>query len=781
MPANRITLRNKTLTVSFTRVHDGAWQPEWFRLGRRAMLRFKDHEFLNIGAIRVREGTLQQRAKDRLRFGGAVAFAGTLVDWTVEIALPSDGQAGFTITTRMVPRTTPIEVLEALSTFELPYEYDGTEHMMTVMSQQPIFRFEGSEQRAGAGYKHPFWYYGKPARAHLTFPSNSPLMCCRVANADGSNARCTMLIGNWARCSVHDLFAQPTRRDEHGRQGRKFLIGAVNWNASLHKDPNVLVDPETGLSQQVLIDCAGALPQTRWDLWLATGWERMCRLHFPTDGRVPAWDVARSRGAGWVEAAEWLAAQFQKEEGCPGFFYPQTGSCVYAPHTRPKWDANGVGLFCGQWLGPLDYLAHVWRDRAIRASLPRLERLFAADQGHSPESIWTIGPAPMYCAVLRKARLSGVSRPVRAKLQDWVHRRTAYTLRPPAGARRGDGGILAWDAFTNLLAADLFDRKACEAAAREYLALVNARLDDAWWAFNCAAEGDDVAAGNARPFGHGIAMSANLLAWQRFGDPAYLAAAERFGNILLAMHFITANTSPTPDLDTRGWANGSNSGRDQLCNLPPWETAFSLEQLALAILSGLNREGFYDVLWLFSHTGLAMFPKARTLKRIYTPDLKPLYRPIDSLATERAYYLTLPYLAYEEPWDQTMLAGYQGVEPIICSLLFGGGLVRCTDDRVMALVPQAAVYDEAVADRFTVHLWNPTEAVVETALHTTVAEKQRSAWQCGGALRGRVSAEHPATRTLAVPPRVVTKVTLRNESPCRRPCASPYADLDVKL
>ncbi len=773
----RVTLNNGPQSVSFAATEGNRFRPEWFRLAERPMLRFKDHEFLNVGAVRVTAGELRERGEDFLLFGGEVEFAKVMVGWSVRVSLPADGGAGFTVTTQLRPLTEPVEMLEAMTCFELPYEYDGTEHQMTVMSQQPIYRFEGDTQLNGVGYVHPFWYYGKAGRAHLTYPSNSPMMCCRVANADGTNERCTMLIGNWQLCSFKDMFAQPTRalnkekadnpypdqklKAAPGRRGRKFLIGALNWNTSLHKDPNVLVEVEQGLSQEVLLDFAGAMPQERWDLWLASGWERMVKVHFPKDGHVPAWEVARSCGAGWIEAAEWLSQQFQKPEGYPGFFYPAGGICVYAPGTRPKWDSAGAAGFCGQWLGPLSYLAHVWKDEQIAESTSRVERIFATDTAHSPEQIWTIGMTPQYCGAMRKARLTGVSDAVMAKIKDWVLRRTEVVLHPQEGQRRGDAGILAWDAFANLLGADLFDGKNREAAARELLGRINQRLSDNGWSFNCAAEGDLVAAGNARPFGHGIAMSANLLAYERFGDRKYLDAAEKFGNIMLGLHFITHNNSPAPDLDTRGWANGSNSGRDQLCNLPPWETAFALEQLAYIIEAGKGREGFYDVLWLFAHTGLAMFPKARTHKRLYTSGLEPVYRRVEEIASEREFYQKLPYLAYEEPWDQTMLAGYQGVEPLICCLFFGGGLVASEDDRVLALVPRAAMYDQKVAEEFTVHLWNPLTAPIETALRLTVAVKRGENWSCTGALQDTVTSADPTTKAVTVPPRQVTKVTFK--------------------
>src|SRR5262249_50848286 len=160
--------------------------------------------------------------------------------------------------------------------------------------------------------------------------------------------------------------------------------------------------------------------------------------------------------------------------------------------------------------------------------------------------------------------------------------------------------------------------------------------------FNCAAENDLVGAGQSRPFGHAIAATANILAWRRFENPKYLQAAERFRNILLSLHFIAYNESRSPDLDTRGWSHGSTGGRDQLAQLPPWETGHALLQLGGMITSGLGRDAIYDVLWLHSRTGLAQFPKARALKRLYNPDMSVAYRSIESLPTEREFYLRYP-------------------------------------------------------------------------------------------------------------------------------------------
>ncbi len=773
-----LVLKNGGQTATFALLKKSRYRPEWFRIGKRPMLRFKDHEWLNIGGLRVTEGDLLDSGRDFFLFGGRESFGGTLVDWRVRICVPVDGRSGFTVRTELIPAVEPIEVLEAMTCYETPYEYDGSEHSMVMMCQQPVYRFEGEKQLNGAGWMQPIWYYGKKGRAHLTYQSASPIMAHRIAMPDGKNSRCVMLIGNWDVCSVHDIFAQPTRAlsegaedrifsDKNllcapGRHGMKYLMGVVNWNNSLVKDPNVLVEAGRGLRQEVTVDFRGELPEERWDVWLADGWERLCGIHFPKDGRVGAYEVAKSRGATWTDAAQWLADQCIKPEGCPGFFNPERGTCVYAPNTRPKWDC-GVPFFAGQFTGPLAYLGHLWNDPKIRSAADRLEKIFEKDTAHDPSSLWTIGLTPMYVALLRKAQVAGLGKAIAEKLEKMLRKRTDTMLNPPE-SRRPDPGMLAWEAVANLVAADVYDAKHHLKAAKELISRVNARLDGEFWTYNCAVEGDLVGAGQARPFGHAIGITANWLAWKRFGDAKYLESASRFANLFLGMHCITWNESPTPDLDTRGWCHGSTGGRDQIAQIPPWETGLSMEQLGFLIREGKAREGHLDVLWLFAHTGLAQFPKARTMKRVYRPDMSVTYLPIDSLPTEREFYLKLPYLAYENPWDQTMLAGYQGVEPILLSLYLGGGLASSTDDRVLLVVPQVVDYDVTVAERFTAYLWNPLDAPVQTSIRANVAARRGEAWRCTGAVNAEFEGGRFESAPFEVPPRRLVRCEFRRSA-----------------
>jgi len=69
---NRLIIRNGDQSATF--VTDGdSYRPEWFRDGDRPMLRFKDHEWLNISAVRVTRGAL--RASSEMTRSGVAALA----------------------------------------------------------------------------------------------------------------------------------------------------------------------------------------------------------------------------------------------------------------------------------------------------------------------------------------------------------------------------------------------------------------------------------------------------------------------------------------------------------------------------------------------------------------------------------------------------------------------------------------------------------------------------------------------------------------------------------
>lgn len=776
-----ITLHNGSSTITFHQTGE-YYRPEWIRDGVMPVLRFKDHEWLNIGPLRITEGKLLQQSAHHLCFGGTVAYAGTTVTWSVQVLLPADGLEGFTIRTSLLPAE-PIELLDALSCFETPYDYSGKEERMIVIAQQPVYLSKGDQEISGAGFTQPIWYYGRPGKAHLTYQSSTPMMTARLAEEDGSNLRHIMIIGNWQVCSVKDLIAQPTRYLHNnttdipfpdpqlelakGKRGYKFLVGAVNWTASLHKDPNVLVDIANGLRQELTIIAKNNMPADHWDGWLADGWERLCRTHFPHDGIVPAYQSVAERNISWRTAAEWLSSGVAKPAGYVGLYEPGKGLIGYSASTRPRTGDTPQywRIFCGQWAGPIAYLGHVWDDEQLLKAADSLENdaLYEIKPLIHAEAINTISYTPHYLGLIRKGKINSLTDYSKEVIAQYLPRHSQVLLDPPAGAKRGDAGLIAWDALANIAAADIFPSEEYEQTARELLSRVNDKLDAAFWTFNCAVEDDLVGAGQSRPFGHGIAASANLLAWRRFGDDKYLQAAKRFANLTLAMHFIVHNESPSFDLDTRGWAHGSTGGRDQIAQLPPWETAYALQQFAPLLCEGQGRSGIYDVLWLHSHTGLAQFPIARVLKRIYNPDMSITYRPMDELATERAFYKNLPYLSYENPWDQTMLAAYQGAEPLLLSLYYGDGLVHAEDSRILTLIPEAADYSPNLTDSFIVHCWNPTSQPISTRLHAVIAEKRKENYRMEGNNSANLTAAQPTSEQITIPPREVYKIRFLRE------------------
>ena len=122
------------------------------------------------------------------------------------------------------------------------------------------------------------------------------------------------------------------------------------------------------------------------------------------------------------------------------------------------------------------------------------------------------------------------------------------------------------------------------------------------------------------------------------------------------------------------------------------------------------------MLWYFARTGLAQFPAARTRKRILDEAMVAHFVPRDTIGSERDFYDILPYLAYENPHDQTLLASYQGTDCLMAEPAFCNGLAKADDVRLGVIVPQAALMAESVLTRRTVHVWNPTRKPIDSTI-----------------------------------------------------------------
>jgi len=217
--------------------------------------------------------------------------------------------------------------------------------------------------------------------------------------------------------------------------------------------------------------------------------------------------------------------------------------------------------------------------------------------------------------------------------------------------------------------------------------------------------------------GYGHAISANVRAFHQTRDTRFLAAARRCARLLVATSVMTHDGSPAPDFDWRGWCHGTLGGRDQHAQCPPWETSNALMCMTELMTEQDLEPGCYDTLWYYERTGLAQFPQARTHKRIWDPTMKTVrFVPREKLVSERDFYDVLPFLAYENPADQTLLASYQGSDCLEGELLFGGGLASADDPRLSVLVPHAALMDPSVAYHRTVKVWNPTNKTIDATV-----------------------------------------------------------------
>src|SRR5580658_8276289 len=83
---DNVILRNGALSATFARDDETGYRPEWIRTGERPALRFKDHEWLNVGGTRVTSGHLIRQSDRELDFDGTVLFGGETVEWSVTIA-----------------------------------------------------------------------------------------------------------------------------------------------------------------------------------------------------------------------------------------------------------------------------------------------------------------------------------------------------------------------------------------------------------------------------------------------------------------------------------------------------------------------------------------------------------------------------------------------------------------------------------------------------------------------------------------------------------------------
>ena len=738
---NSVSLTVDGLRALFVRKND-LWFPDWFYQGERRMLRFKDHEWLSVGHVRGGMAGLETR-DERLIFSGRVSYGTTAVEQRVVIEPARDGGPGFTIETTLRAEQN-IELLEALASFETPYEYDGREDSLIVMGAQAVVHWKDGRLLTPPVYRNPAWIYNHPEQARTATQPWSPHVAHRLRRLDGSNARWIRFIGHKEECSFPEMFVTTTRAvgtdgtnithsSGKGVRGWKYIPCALNWSSSLVKDPNILCRAGEELRQVVSVDFTGD-PGAGCDEWVYGGWERLLAMGLPADGKVAAYAVARKQGASWRKASEWSIGVLRTD--------PIDILYNYLPGTRPK-AARREGYVPAQWLAPAAFQAVVLQDDSLRERVAGL-----LDTAHA--EYWrtrgeqVFGSGEIQCQLLPSLQALSLLGDECAALRRELERVLRVFRKSSSSIGRSNNGTKAVAASAALYAWRVYGEKAWRKLFLKWIDEVDANIEkEKWWWTSAQAERD--AASQIRPLGMGYVVEANLRAYRETGDAAYLKAALFYGRMVLAVCAAPLDQGLSEDLDLRGWMNGTNTGRDQICQIPPWET-FSAAR-AIGALAGCAEVpgSMYDTVWYLQRTGLAAFPAARTLKRIhgaeYLTDKR--YVPIGDIASEADFYLKYPYMAYENPHDQTLLAAYQS-EPIWNALVLGGILAEASDDRVLALVPGAAVFDFTRLEDMSIRLWNPTPSEIRTDVE--IAGGRRS------------------IKDVSVPPRSAVSLTLDRES-----------------
>jgi hypothetical protein len=740
MKTQRIDIANGSKRAVFLNDGEG-WRPDWFYEADRPMLRFKDHEWLSLGHVRpLHAAAATAEEGGRYLFSGRAAYGATPVNWTVSVSPDLEG-GGFLVESCFTSDAA-IELLEAYTSFETPYEYDGSETATTVIGMNPVVRWKGGARLSPPVWQHPAWMYTHRQSARCTGPSNAPYVCQSLTGAKDVADRHVTVVGDWNICRVRDIFMTPTpKAPGTQRHGFKFIVGALNWSSASAKDPNVLFAGGQPHAQRVAVDYATALPGGTFDTLLLGAWRRAAAFSRPAEGRIEAFERTVERGVTWQTATRWLHEVFTSGKATEGFFRPGVGLCTYAPGTRPKAPEDYGWGFWTQWSGPLRYRALLTGDPKLAAACDRHDAEFAKAAGTMRFFNGIVGSAALLPTVWW-IHGGGRGSLLQRALQPVLENTLESSRRENGGPRAMDYGSQAGIAEALLLAGEVYGRADMTQQAHVLLAEMNTQLDADFWAFNCGPTGNLDHGGQIRALGQGHAILVNLVAARQTGDRRFREAAHRFARYLLAVNYACHNGSADPDFDWRGWCNGSNAGRDQIGEFPPWETQEGLLGIAALMADDELEDSFHDVLWCFARTGLAQFPAARRLKRIHDESMRVRYVPREQVASERDFYDVLPYLVYENPHDQTMLAPYQGPDCLLGELVHGGGLARADDPRLGVLVPRAATMDPRETTERRVLLWNPTDQ----PLRATVS----ACWADGCVTQANVNAEPRTAQSLAI-------------------------------
>lgn len=719
--SERLILGSGSLKAEFVCDENG-WTPGWFYEEEgKPLLRFKDHEWLSLGrVVTVTHAEKVEKGEGRAVFSGKTEILGCPVRWQVTVEAAPGADGFFRVHSQIDPDEL-IELVEAFTFFETPYDYDGSEQSTVLLGANPATVWDGDKPLTPPKWNNPEWVYQREEAARMTYPAHLPTIFHRLRAQDGSE-RYVSLAANFDVCPFKEIFVTPTRtvRDNTNDywdfkrdklRGYKYTAGALNWSGSYVKDPNVGI-AKGGMAQEVLVSASSACPGDGIDAAMMRLWEVSYAQH--NDGeRLPVGLLYEENGASWQKAADWL----EKSLAVPGttkMVDEETGCIDYVVGTRPLSNyCYGKGwrfYFQKHALALIRYRARVLHNKELDARLDKLEeklmglgyKPFEWPQGDTGKpanlmqscgyiAAWAVAPdTALGRAASPEASGIDISKIIREVLDDEDHTHGIYvkTLEP----------------LKEFLTAETLDKGWSEALAK-----IDNGLQEWLWDFPYFKRSQIwISGGQASPAMFSAAAGLFGRAYQVSGEEKYARAYARAVNLQIGWCYHTFNDSPAEDLDYRGMAHAALAGRDQLADLPPMENTGLLHSLSHLdhIPEKFISRGWLDCVWLMSQTGLCQSPAARTTKRLFGPGLHPQIHPLKEVATERYYVEHYPWMGYENPVDQTLIATYMSLAPPVADLVYGGRLASAGPE-VLTLVPRAGRRDTAEYTERKVLVYNP--------------------------------------------------------------------------